>query len=66
MYVRTANPILLKDDVGKAKPCTRRLMPTEFAYGLKPASSQEGVKECEMIRHQSTSGTHPNSTPANQ
>ena len=66
MYINTSNPILLKDEVGKAKPCTRRLMPTDFSYGYKPVSAPEGVKECPMIRHQPARPEHPDQTTSDQ
>ena len=49
MLINTSNPLLLKDDVGKPKPCTRKLMPEDFAYGYKPTVTSEGTKECEII-----------------
>ena len=51
MFINTGNPLLLKDGIGKPKPCTRNLMESDFSYGYKQVVSPEGVKECSLIRH---------------
>ena len=37
------NYLVLKDDVGKAKPTTRNLPPEEFSYGKTEKTKQEGA-----------------------
>lgn len=38
--METKNRLLVKDDVGKAKPCVVKLPPSDFAFG-KPDSKDE-------------------------
>ncbi|EGR34609.1 hypothetical protein IMG5_006080 [Ichthyophthirius multifiliis] len=42
------NPLLLKDDVGKAKPSAYDLPPIEFTYGCPLKRDEEGAKEVSM------------------
>jgi len=44
----SGNVLLQKDDVGKAKPGTRKLPPSEWAYGLPDKKDIEGVRECKL------------------
>jgi len=37
------NTLLVKDDVGKAKPATRKLPPEGFAFGKPDQKDQEGA-----------------------
>jgi len=37
------NTLLVKDDVGRAKPCVMRLPPSNFAYGRPDRQDKEGV-----------------------
>ena len=37
------NALLVKDDVGRAKPCVMRLPPSNFAYGKPDRQDHEGV-----------------------
>ena len=39
------NHLLLKDDVGRAKPTTRKLPPQYFVYGKPEIRDKEGVTE---------------------
>lgn len=41
--VARKNRLLVKDDVGKAKPCVLRLPPKDFIYGKPDAKYEEGV-----------------------
>jgi hypothetical protein len=45
---RTRNPLLVKDDVGKAKPSCYRLPPEDFAYGRPDMPDFEGAREVTM------------------
>ena len=45
MFVNPNNPILARDDVGRAKPTTFDLPPDEHLYGKKSDPRVEGVKE---------------------
>ena len=49
MYLNTNNPLLVKDDVGRAKPPVRELPGNQFTYGYKPPAALEGVKEGMLI-----------------
>ena len=40
------NQLLLKDDVGKARPSTRELPHPDFTYGLPGPTDEEGVGIC--------------------
>ena len=40
---RTTNYLIVKDDVGKAKPTTRDLPPSDFAFGKTDKNKQEGA-----------------------
>lgn len=44
----SGNVLLQKDDVGRAKPCTRKLPPTDWTYGLPDRKDPEGVRECKF------------------
>ena len=59
MYRNTNNPLLLKDDVGRAKPPVHELPSDQFIYGFKPKAATEGVKESCL-----TSPSHPNHASA--
>ena len=37
------NTLLVKDDVGRAKPCVMKLPPSNFAYGKPDRQDHEGV-----------------------
>jgi len=43
MKINPKNVLLVKDDVGKAKPSTFDLPGPEFAYGLRGPDDQEGA-----------------------
>jgi len=45
---RTRNPLLVKDDVGSAKPSCYRLPPEDFAYGRPDMPDFEGAREVTM------------------
>jgi hypothetical protein len=45
---RTRNPLLVKDDVGKAKPSCYKLPPEDFAYGRPDMPDFEGAREVTM------------------
>ena len=40
---KNKNRLLVKDDVGKAKPCVLKLPPQEFVYGKPDTRVEEGV-----------------------
>lgn len=40
---RSKNALLVKDDVGKPKQCTRNLPSGDHAYGVKPTPDAEGA-----------------------
>lgn len=40
------NILLVKDDVGKAKPCTVRLPPAGFVYGKPDYKQEAGAGVC--------------------
>ena len=40
--VNKANVLLVKDDVGKSKPCTVRLPPQGFVYGKPEKGANQG------------------------
>jgi hypothetical protein len=42
---RTKNILLLKDDVGRPKPSTRRLPAESFTYGKPVHRDPDGVKQ---------------------
>jgi len=44
MLGKRTNVLLVKDDVGKAKPCTKNLPSSEFAFG-KANKFDEGAAE---------------------
>ena len=43
------NHLLLKDDVGQAKPTVRKLPPREFTYGKPEIRDLEGVGDGKFI-----------------
>ena len=43
--LRTHNQLLVSDDVGKAKPCTRKLPGEQFTYGKADTQDVEGAGE---------------------
>jgi len=45
MRQKSKNLLLLKDDVGKPKPTTRRLPDYSFTYGKAEIRDKEGVTE---------------------
>ncbi len=45
MKQATYNHLLLKDDVGRAKPTTRALPPQYFIYGRAEIRDKEGASE---------------------
>ena len=61
---RNTNYLVLKDDVGKAKPTTRDLPPSTFAYGKTDKTKQEGagVITTSWLFHKSK-GTSMSSNP---
>lgn len=42
---KSSNPLLVKDDVGKAKPATRRLPKGDFSYGKPEGKNLESAGE---------------------
>jgi len=42
---KSTNPLLVKDDVGKAKPATRKLPDAQFAYGKPESKNIESAGE---------------------
>ena len=42
---RTRNPLLVKDDVGRAKPSCYKLPPEDFSYGRPDMPDYEGARE---------------------
>ena len=62
----SGNVLLQKDDVGRSKPCARKLPPTDWAYGLPDKKDSEGVREreCHTVtylwkEHQQTAEVAP-------
>ena len=45
MFRPTTNVLLVKDNVGRAKPSTRDLPPNNFAYGKAAIPDAEGVSQ---------------------
>ena len=45
MFRHTTNTLLVKDDVGRAKPSTRDLPPNTFSYGKAAVPDPEGVSQ---------------------
>jgi hypothetical protein len=45
---RTRNPLLVKDDVGRAKPSCNKLPPEDFSYGRPDMPDYEGAREVTM------------------
>ncbi len=43
MFRKTANSLLVKDDVGKSKPSVRELPEPEFTYGQPVPKEVDGV-----------------------
>ena len=44
----SANPLLMKDDIGRGKPTTYVLPKGEFTYGKSLTRDKEGAKEVSM------------------
>jgi len=42
---KATNPLLVKDDIGKAKPPTRRLPKADFSYGKPESKNIESAGE---------------------
>ena len=40
------NPLIVRDDVGIAKPCCNKLPSSNFTYGKKPEPDLENAKQC--------------------
>ncbi|CAD8194847.1 unnamed protein product [Paramecium octaurelia] len=57
-----SNPLLMKDDVGKAKPSTYNLPNQDFIYGQPLSRDKEGAKEVTMTWkfHQESQDQLPN------
>lgn len=51
MFRRTTNTLLVKDDVGRAKPSTRDLPPSSFAYGKAAVPDAEGVSQGKYLNY---------------
>ena len=47
---RAPNLLILKDDIGKARPSTRELPHPEFTYGLPGPTDEEGVGKCKYCK----------------
>lgn len=45
MHINPKNPLLVRDELGKAKPSTRDLPPDDHKYGLEYKPRLEGTKE---------------------
>lgn len=55
------NILLVKDDVGKAKPCTVKLPPQDFAFGKADIKDQAGVGviTSSWLQHNKSKGIQP-------
>ena len=42
----SGNVLLQRDDIGRAKPASRKLPPVDWTYGLPDRKDKEGVREC--------------------
>lgn len=42
---KSSNPLLVKDDIGKAKPATRKLPKGDFSYGKPDVKNAESAGE---------------------
>lgn len=49
MYRQTKDVLLVKDSVGHAKPTTRDLPPSDFAYGKCEEGDPEGVSQSNCL-----------------
>ena len=47
---RAPNLLLVKDDIGKARPSTRDLPNPDFTYGLPGPTDEEGVGKCKCFK----------------
>ena len=52
MERKTNNPLLVKADVGRAKPLTYRLPPQEFAFGTPLEHGDDLDKELKRLKMQ--------------
>ena len=48
MFKNSKNQLLVRDDVGKARPSVRDLPTFGHSYGHKPAPDKEGVSACKL------------------
>lgn len=46
---KTTNPLLVKDDIGRAKPSTFKLPKGDHAYGKPEIKNAEGASEGERL-----------------
>ena len=56
MHMNTKNPLLVRNDLGRARPPTHDLPPSDHSYGLKYKARTEGVKD---ILHRPSSHKPP-------
>ena len=59
MMHQRRNILLVKDDVGKAKPCVNRLPPAGFVYGKPDYKNEHGAGVVTSQWHMHTESDYP-------